>query len=136
MSAYDPSSSSEFSAVTHTLIRVAETLDRTSDQLAQIVQNLGRFGGLGTEPGAAVATAPTAQINIFEDDPFSESTPSSNPATAGTAPVDLPINSNPLLQVRITTSEPAAALYSAETANFRHWTAKEALTRAINFWSP
>jgi hypothetical protein len=75
-------------------------------------------------PAAAEAlAAPAAQINIWEEDPFSEETPTANPAVASTITVSVPVNNHTLLQTRIVDPAPPAGPYPVGSANFRYWVA-------------
>jgi len=67
------------------------------------------------------------QIAVWEDDPES-----GLKLTKRTAPV---LTLGPL-PVAITGDAPKAAVYPVGTANFRYWTAADALRRAREFWKP
>jgi hypothetical protein len=72
-------------------------------------------------------TASAAAIRAWEDDPLSE----------GAAPIERPVPQFPKgkLRVSIDAPQPAPALYQPGTAEFRYWTAADALTRGVQFWS-
>jgi len=116
---------------------LAQALTEFAAQLRQTAQGgtAGTFGQL-PQTGAGVGAVTATQINIFEDDPFSENNPTANPATAATIAVAVPANSNPALQTRTVESQPVPARYTPGTADFRFWVAQEALARGINFWTP
>lgn len=89
-------------------------------------------------PRKAAAVPPvTSQINAWENDPFAQTLPS-NPPILGT-PVLRPaptLSSSDPYPVQITTPPPApAGPFPAGTAEFRYWTAAEALRRGADFWS-
>lgn len=111
------------------LTQAAQALTAAANQMMQVMQGIGG----GTIVGLA---SPTAQINIWEDDPFSEATPPANPPLSTPVLVNVPSNDNRLLQTQLTAPQPAPARYAPGTANFRYWTAAEALARGINFWAP
>ena len=127
----------DVTAAVQSLTEVAHSLASSAAQMMQMLQMMqqmmqSRAQGAGP---AAAPQAPAAQINTWELDPFSEETPTEDPPLATPIKVPVPANQAPLLQFRITTPGPPPALYAPETENFRYWTAMEALTRGITFWS-
>src|SRR3954469_20669954 len=75
----------------------AAQIMRLMQQMAQSMQQLQAVGAGAT----AAAPATAVQINIWEDDPFSEETPTRDPSLAATIAVPAPVNNHPLLQTRI-----------------------------------
>jgi hypothetical protein len=105
--------------------------------MQQMVQMMQQAQAVGPGFGAGAVGAPAAvQINIWEDDPFSEEVPTADPPLAATIGVPVPQNNNALLQTRINEPAVAPGRYAPGTAGFRFWVAAEALARGINFWAP
>jgi hypothetical protein len=128
--------SEDVSAAVQSLTEVAQSLATSASQMMQMLQMMqqlmqGRAQGAGP---TTVPAATAAQINTWEDDPYSEATPTDDPPLATPIKVAVPVNPAPLLQFRITTPGPPPSLYAPETGEFRYWTAMEALTRGITFW--
>lgn len=113
--------------------RLLEALDVVTQSLNATSEQLSRLAGQLTSRTAG-ATAPEPQIDIWEDDPFSEAVASPAPAVADVLAVPVPSTANPRLRIAIVESEPPAGRYSPGTAEFRYWLAKEALARGIAFW--
>jgi len=127
----------DVAAAVQSLTEVAQSLANSAArmmQMLQMMQQIMQSRAQGAGPVAA-PQAPAAQINTWELDPYSEETPTEDPPLATPIKVPVPVNQAPLLQFRITTPGPPPALYAPETENFRYWTAMEALTRGITFWS-
>jgi hypothetical protein len=86
---------------------------------------------------AANAAAGPAQISAWENDPFSQVTPTSPPVLA--TPITRPapaLNPTDPLPIKITTPPPKpAGQFSPGTPEFRYWTAAEALRRGGDFWN-
>jgi hypothetical protein len=101
-----------------------QTLQQTLDRIAPNLR-----------AGASAAVSTQAQINTWEDDPFSEATATANPVDAKPIQVAIPINNNRLLQTQINGPSPVPGIYLPGTADFRYWTTTEALVRGINFWA-
>ena len=120
-------STAELSAAIQTLTQAAQALTTIATEMMRVIQN---------PPGRQEPLTPLAQINTWEDDPFSEAVPTTNPPLATPLAIDTPVNNNPLLQTQIRGARPAPGRYSPGTPNFRYWVAAEALARAINFWAP
>ncbi|MFN2565438.1 MAG: hypothetical protein ABR499_10565 [Gemmatimonadaceae bacterium] len=120
-----------------TLSGAAQALTQATQQLTATVAQLSVLTQTrATETGARDTTAATAvQINVWEDDPFSEASPSPAPTRPQPITVGLPSVASPLLQVAIAGQRPAPSRYSPGTANFRYWTAAEALARGVGFWA-
>jgi hypothetical protein len=87
-------------------------------------------------PSSRVATGTAVQIQIWEDDPFLEAVAGADPVPAEPITVDVPENTQPLLQTKILDSQPDPGIYDPSTAEFRYWNAESALARGINFWGP
>jgi hypothetical protein len=137
---------SDLASVVEALTQATHALVATTGQLMQVAQELaapsrggdgghdrrgqGGPGSAGPGPGGP----PQAQINIWEDDPFSEAVPTSKPRNPSPITVDVPSNGNPRLQTTIVEPRPAPGRFNPGTSNFRYWVAAEALTRGINFW--
>ena len=100
-------------------------------QMAQMMQQAQAAG-----PGAVTGPPAAAQINVWEDDPFSEENPTLDPRLAPTIAVAVPVNNHPLLQTRIVDPAVAPGRFAPGTAEFRFWVASEALARGINYWAP
>jgi hypothetical protein len=125
-------SAADLSTAIHTLTQATQVLTTTATQMMQVMQTLASGTGVSQLPRAAVAT----QINTWEDDPFSEAVPTTNPPLATPLAVPVPSNTNALLQTNIVEPQPAPGLFPTGTPNFRYWVAAEALARGINFWAP
>src|SRR3954463_4877736 len=139
-------SQSDLTPVVEALTQATQALVTTTNQLMQFAYALtvptsgggggqegggqAGYGGVGPGPGAPLQ----AQINIWEDDPFSEATPTPNPRNPSPIVVSVPLNNNPRLQTAIVEPRPAPGRFNPGTPNFRYWVASEALTRGINFW--
>jgi len=124
----------DLAPVVEALTQATQALVSTTNHLMQFAQgftSLPPGGGAPAGPGL-----PSAQINVLEDDLFSEAVATTNPHNASPIAVDLPLNSNPRLQTAIVEPRPAPGRFNPGTPNFRYWVASEALTRGINFWGP
>jgi hypothetical protein len=118
----------ELAAATRALAQAVETLNATMAQLQQM-----RSPGAGL---AALADGAQFKVNTWEDDPFSEVVPTTNPQVGAVITVDFHANANPQLQTAISESRPAPGLYMPGTSGFLYWCAEEALARGINLWTP
>jgi hypothetical protein len=120
-----------------TLTDAAQALTQATHQLTATVAQLSVLTqSRAAETGARDTTAATAvQVNVWEDDPFSEASPTSTPTRPQPITVGVPTVAPPLLQVAITGQRPAPSRYTPGTANFRYWTAAEALARGVGFWA-
>ena len=136
MSKNDPSGPSDLLAAAKALTQATEALNQAASRIIHLAQSMDQASSGERQVDSDGLAVASAQINIFEDDAFSEVTPTRNPPIADTTVVNVSLNNNPLLQIRFTTAEPIAARYPPGSTNFRHWAAKEALTRGINFWAP
>jgi hypothetical protein len=127
----------DYTPLIQALADATQSLTNATNQLTRFTQLIAGVASGGPQ-GIAVGPggAETAQINTWEDDPFSEATPTSNPPIATPIAVGVPVNSNPNLQITIVEPRPVPALYNPGTPEFRYWTAAEALARAVNFWTP
>jgi hypothetical protein len=138
----------DLAPVVEALTQATQALVSTTNQLMQFAQGFAgpapvggggggqEGGGQASLGGAGPGTGfpPQAQINVWEDDPFSEAVPTPNPRNPSPVAVDVPLNSNPRLQTAIVEPRPAPGRFNPGTPNFRYWVASEALTRGINFW--
>lgn len=108
---------------------ITRSLQVTSERLTAIAETLNaqRSGDDGAR-GAAGA------IQIWEDDPFSEVTPTATPVLGSTIVVDTPTNMNGRMRTAISEPRPAPARFNVGTREFRYWVAEEALLRGIAFW--
>jgi hypothetical protein len=131
-------SSNDLRSAAEALLEAAQSMVRSGNQLTQLMQTMTSTPGLGMLQGqsSAAGQAPmTVQINTWEDDPFSEAVPTTNPPIATPVAANLPQNDNPRLQTTIVEPRPAPARYAPGIANFRYWATAEAITRGINFWA-
>lgn len=121
----------------------ATRIERAAQLMVQTTEQ-SRTSGLPQPDGsgavgdgvAPTATPTTSRINIWEDDPYSEAAPTTDPPLAATIDVATPTNNNALLQTTITDPAPAPNRYAPGTGQFRYWAAAEALARGVNFWAP
>jgi len=128
------------SGATEDLGQAARALAQAAQALSATVGNMSQiFQGMADQQPALRAggpAGPPAQINAWEDDPYSEAVVTANPPLAPTGSVDQPINTSQLLRTAIQDPRPAPARYNPGTPNFRYWAAEEALARGISFWAP
>lgn len=82
---------------------------------------------------SAAAAAVAGTILAWEDDPFALTVPAPVDASPIRRPV--PDLNAAALKARIVERAPAAREYSPGTAEFRYWTAADALSRGLQFWS-
>ena len=115
---------------------ILTALDHVTQTLTVTNKRLGELAQILTTSRAAPhpVTGPTAEINIWEDDPFSEASPSPNPSVAVPIKVRAPSNGFTKLQTAIAEPQPPVGRYRTGTTEFRYWIAAEALARGINFW--
>jgi hypothetical protein len=125
-------SAADISMAIHTLTQATQALTTTATQMMQMMQTLAGGPSVSQPPRGVLA----AQINTWEDDPFSEAVPTPNSPLATPLAVPVPSNTNALLQTHIVEPQPAPGQFPAGTPNFRYWVAAEALARGINFWTP
>src|ERR1044071_10505471 len=95
MSLSEQPTSGDLSGATQALLQAAEALNKTAERMLQTMQSIDRASQ--PQGSAAPAAAPVAQINIFEDDPFSEAAATPNPAVVATTVANTPVNNNALL---------------------------------------
>ena len=120
----------DLAGAVNSLNQATQALTATAAQMMQMMR--GEASGQAA-PGAG----PAVQINIWEDDPFSEAVATQNPVLATPLSVAAPTSSNPLLQTRILDlQQPLPGQFPPGTPNFRFWMVTEALARGINFWTP
>lgn len=113
------------------LQEVTRSIQATNERITQLALALSPSGSAPQLPWGATAQ----QISIWEDDPFSEVTPTTSPSPGATIAVGVPAASNPRLRFTIAEAQPTPARYNSGTPEFRYWLATEALVRGINFWS-
>jgi hypothetical protein len=123
------------------LTQASQTLTAAATQMMQTVQGLPdgtSAEGIAQFPAGGVLPAASSvpQINTWEDDPFSEATPTMDPVSPDPVVVDVTTINAPLLRFAIRDPQPLPARYPPGTPDFRYWVAAEALTRGINFWMP
>lgn len=126
----------DLASTARALTQAAQTLTVVANQLMQVLQTIPPGALPSPQQAGPGTTTPVVEINTWEDDPFSEETPTFNPPTAATLAVAAPNNHNPWLQTAIVEPGVAANRFNEGTQNFRFWLAQEALARGINFWTP
>jgi hypothetical protein len=130
------STATDLSGAISSLNQATQALTATAAQMMQMMQmmhTLTAGAGIGHTP---LGAGPAAQVNTWEDDPFSEAVATQNPPLATPLSVAAPVNANPLLQTRILElQQPASGQFPPGTPNFRFWMVTEALARGINFWT-
>jgi hypothetical protein len=121
------------STAVQALTQATQVLLTTSNRMIQAVQATGSSGApvAGLPVGAAVA----AQINVWEDDPFSEAVATTNPPLSVTVTENVPAAAPQNLRWQITEPRPAPALYAPGTPEFRFWNAEAAIARGVTFWA-
>ena len=129
-------------AAAQKLTEVADDIRSSLKEMTRLLQSMTQEAGRlapqperGEAPGAGVGAAPGIQVNHWEDDPFSEAVPTTNPPLATPVATDLPTNGHALLQTEVVGGGPAPAIYAPDTDGFRFWAASEAIARGINFWA-
>ena len=112
-------------ATVQALTQATQVLRTTADQLSHAV------------PGGAVpaAGAPQVTIDTWEDDPFSERTPTPMPVTADPVSQSLGGTSAGNLLWRISDPRPSAEAHPPATREFRYWNAEFTMEHAIDFWA-
>jgi hypothetical protein len=117
-------------ATLNALLQTAQALNATAAQLLQAVQ------ARGPDPGAA-GRPPfvTSQINTWEDDPFSQSAPTSDPTLAAPIAIGAPGTASSSLPFAIAETAGVANQFALGTPEFRYWTAAGALGRSIEYWA-
>jgi hypothetical protein len=129
-------SQNDLASVVEALTQATQALVSTTNQLMQFAQGFVSpapgGGGAGGQEGRGQAGL--AQINIWEEDPFSEAVVTPDPRNTSPVAVDVPLNNNPRLQTTTVEPRPAPGRFNPGTSNFRYWVTSEALTRGINFW--
>lgn len=125
------------SAAIQALTQATQVLHGTANLMVQAVQGSGAGGGAGAGAGGAVdAGVAQARINVWEDDPFSESVPTLNPPVTQTIAENVPAAPPQNLRWQITEPRPAPAQYVPGTAEFRFWNAEATMARGVGFWGP
>jgi hypothetical protein len=121
-----------------TVTRLKAALEAAVDELQRLTLDAGTDNSpaSGKVAPKAAPDGATAQIAIWEDDPFLSTADGSQPVAAQTIKVDVPENTQPLLQTEIVGPTPEPGLFEPLSSEFRYWNADSALTRGINFWGP
>jgi hypothetical protein len=114
------------------LVQATQALTATAAHMAELMQAPG--GPAATVGSPAVQAG--HQVNAWEDDPFSESTPSTNPALANPVTIQVPHAPPRALRFAVIETGPAAGQFAVGTPEFRYWNTASALARAIAYWSP
>ena len=117
------------SAAVQALTQATQVLHATTNMM---VQTMPPPAGMG----AARAGAAASTINVWEDDPFSEATPSANPAPQATMAEAAPAAVTHGLRWQIAEPRFDAAPHAPGSTEFRFWNAEAALTRCAGFWAP
>ena len=126
----------ELAVATDALTQVASQLRDAAAQMTVGLQTLQQtLEGMALKVTAGPAATVAAQINTWEDDPFSQAVATQDPVDATPIQVAMPVNNNPLLQTQINGPSPVPSIYAPGTTEFRYWTAAEALARGVNFWA-
>src|SRR5687768_16665160 len=95
VAATEPTSSSSgtqdaLSIALQALTQATQALTATATQMMQAVHSMGT-------PDGRVHAEPSVQINVWEDDPFSEIVPTTNPVSSVPTAVNVPVFNAPLL---------------------------------------
>jgi hypothetical protein len=130
LSAATQQNAQTLSGATQALTQATQQLTATAAQLSALTQSRA------TETTVPDTTAAVAvQINTWEDDPFSEASPTANPVRGQPIAVAAPRINQPLLRFVIAGQQPAPSRYAPDSATFRYWVAAEALARGVGFWA-
>jgi hypothetical protein len=122
----------DLSHVIDALTAATQALTKATGVLKKISAEIGPQAG-----GALPAVAPPATISTWEDDPFSEASPTSNPPVSAlidhavTAP-----STNPGLSWQIAGAQPGAGRHQPGTPEFRYWVVQESLAGAVGHFVP
>ena len=131
---HDVKTASYVKETSHDVREIVDALNQVTSALSTAGRDLEQF----VRSAAADASPPTAAaavaINTW-DDPFSETSPTTNPPLAALRQVNFVASTNARLRTNIVDPPLPARPYPANTPGFRYWVAAEALARGINFWS-
>lgn len=122
----------DLSRVIDALTAATQALTEATSVLRKVSAEVGAEGGIGP----AVAPPP-AMISTWEDDPFSEATPTADPPVS--ALVDQAVTApapNAALSWQITGAAPAAGQHQPGTPEFRYWNVQESLAGCIGHFVP
>jgi hypothetical protein len=122
--------SDALSAAVRTLTQANQSLAATTAQMLQMMR------GAASSTNVEGLGLGQARINAWEDDPFSEAFPTANPSNPAPIVVNVPTVNAPLLPVTILGPQPLPIQHAPGTADFRYWTAAEALGRGLSFGVP
>jgi hypothetical protein len=114
------------------LVQATQALTATAARMTELMQGPT---GLAAAAGAPAVQA-GHQVNVWEDDPFSEATATANPALASPVTIQLPHAPPRALRFAVIESGPAAGQFAVGTPEFRYWNTASAVARAIAYWSP
>ena len=126
----DSGSTQDLSTAVQDLTKVAESLATSAQQIMQAMQMIVEHGpasGVGEENAT---TAPAATINAWEDDPFSQKTPTATPGLATPIQVPVPNNTQPL-KFKIVDPAVRPDEYDPGTPQFRFWGSVRRRLRAV-----
>ena len=125
-------SQNDLAPVVQALTQATQALVSTTNQLMQLAQGFASPApsGLGGQPGAGGQASlggagpgsgipPQSQINIWEEDPFSEAVPTPDPRNPSPLAINVPLNNNPRLQITVVEPGPAPGRFNPGTPNFR-----------------
>jgi hypothetical protein len=129
--------------ISQLLEQQTQKIDRVTDELSQLARQLAGWAGPAVQPQTPAAVAPGAgvdQVNMYEDDPYSEAFPTPNPVAATPLAVPVPnlnrLSTHPTLGIKITAAPVARGLHKPGTPEFRYWNAAAALSGGVEFWEP
>jgi hypothetical protein len=122
------------------LNRVIDALTAATQALTEATHVLRKVSaeiGADAEGIGPSVAQPPAMISTWEDDPFSEATPTPNPAVS--ALVDQAVTApapNAALSWQIAGAQPAAGQHQPGTPEFRYWTVQESLAGSVGHFVP
>ncbi len=106
-------------------------LQQATQVLQGLADHMARADAAGGGPAAG---AQPAMINAWEDDPFSERTPSPNPTVSATISEPAPGDPPATLSWRIQGPRPEPAGHQPGSVAFRYWNAEASLAHALEYW--
>ncbi|SNS20843.1 hypothetical protein SAMN06893096_102509 [Geodermatophilus pulveris] len=116
---------------------ITEALDATIQALTQATAVLrgvaGQLSSAGP-PGAGAVAGAAVTINAYEDDPFSERTPTPDPGPAELISEPPPDAVPPDLPWHIRGRRPTPGPHPPGSPDFRYWNAEASLARAVRYW--
>ena len=114
------------------LVQATQALTATAARMTELMQAPAGPGA----PAGSPAVQAGHQVNVWEDDPFSETTATANPPLASPVTIQLPHAAPRALRFAVIESGPPAGQYAVGTGDFRYWNTSSAIARAIAYWSP